>query len=161
MDRLKDYATILLVVMVLYLLFRISRGLLNRLLGLLESRAGRLTSDHVLLYGFYCLIAGMSLLPLVTWGLAFLDNRRLTGGIVLHLVLVSISVILFSFAEDLFGSFRKYPSARWPWSIHFRRIAPVLLLFWAAGTALLSPLFYGGLSLVLAIFYAYALSIRT
>jgi hypothetical protein len=97
----------------------------------------------------------------LTAGLALAGNRHLTGGIYLHLAMVAASVIVFSIVEDLFRLYRSYPSDRaWPVREHLARIGPAIIAFWAAGCLLLSPLFYSGLSLILLLFYLYALWCR-
>jgi hypothetical protein len=159
-QRLLDYGTVLLVVAVLYGLFRLARYLLERLLAGIELKHGPLTSDSVLLLGFFVLLTGLLLLPVATWGLAFVDSSRLAGGLPLHLLMVIVSIILFSFAEDLFGSFRKYPAGGWRAGRHYRLVALPLLGFWALGSLLLSPIFYSGLTVILAVFYSYALRCR-
>jgi hypothetical protein len=161
LQRLQDYGVVLFVILAMYGLFRLARHLLEKLLSSIARRHGALSSDSVLLLGFFTLLSGLLLLPVVTWGLAFLDRDRLTGGLPLHLLLVTISIILFSFAEDLFGSFRKYPPGGWPAGRHYRLVVLPLLGFWAVGSALLSPLFYSGLTVILAVFYSYALSCRS
>lgn len=156
-----DYALVALVAAVLYVLFRASRRLLGLALAALERRRGALTSDDMIILGFRTLIPGMLFLPLVTWGLAFVDPLHLPGGLVLHLVLVSISIVLFSFAEDLFGAVSRYPAGRMRAGEHWRRTGPLLIAFWIAGFFLISPLFYTGVALCLALLHAYALSCRS
>jgi hypothetical protein len=48
----------------------------------------------------------------------------------------------------------------WTVSAHFRRLSVPFALFWAVGVIFLSPLFYSGLTVILALFYLYALSCR-
>jgi len=159
-SRLLDYALVALVLLALYGLFRLSRLLLARFLEAFSKRRGPLSDDSVLLLGFYSLLAGLSLLPIITWGLAFVDSDMLLGGMPLHLVLVAVSVVLFSFSEDLYGSHRKYAPGRWSLARHARLASPPLMAFWVLGSLLLSPIFYSGLTIILAVFYAYALRCR-
>jgi len=160
-QRLVDYGIVLLVIAVLYVLLRLSRYLLEKLMAVAVRKWGPFSSDTILLAGFLTLLTGLILLPLVTWGLAWADNSRLAGGMPLHLALVVISIILFSFTEDLFGTFNRYPTGGWPAGRHYRVVALLLIGFWVAGSLLLSPLFYSGLTVVLAVFYSYALSCRS
>lgn len=146
---------------VLYALFRASRRLLGLFLAELEKSKGPLTSDDMVVLGFRSLVAGMLLLPLVTWGLSFADPFRLPGGLVLHLVLVAISIVLFSFAEDLFGSISKYPSGGVSAGAHWKITGPLLIVFWAVGFTLISPIFYTLTAVCLALLHAYALSCRS
>lgn len=161
LQRLLDYGVVLFVVLILYGLFRLARHLLERLLVGVARKHGPLTSDSVLILGFLTLLIGLILLPVATWGLAFVDGDRLAGGLPLHLFMVTISIVLFSFSEDLFGSFRKYPPGGWRAGRHYRLVALPLIGFWAVGSTLLSPLFYSGLTVTLAAFYTYALSCRS
>lgn len=156
-----DYALVALVAAVLYALFRVSRRLLRLFLAALEKRGGPLTSDDMIVLGFRVLIAGLLLLPLVTWGLAFADPIRLPGGLVLHLVLVAISIVLFSFAEDLFGGISRLPAGGMGAGAHWRKTGPLLMAFWLVGYLLISPLFYTGVTLCLALLHGYALSCRS
>lgn len=160
LQRLADYGTILVVIAALMVLFRVSRFLLGRLLPRL-GRGGEPSADRVIQAGMHSLLSGMILLPLSTAALAAADPLRLTGGVWLHLALVAVSVVLFSFAEDLFGSIRRRRrEPGWTTARHFRAAAPALLGFWAAGTAFLSPIFYSALTLVLAGFLLFAVSTR-
>lgn len=161
-QRLTDYALVGLVILVIFGLFRLSRIVLGRVLKRLEDRHGSLGPDRTLYTAFLFLLAGLLFLPAVTWCLALLNNEYLAGGMVLHLVLVALSIILFSIAEDMF---RDFPSIeaderRWSAGEHFRRLAVPFALFWALGIVFLSPLFYSGLTVILALFYIYSLSCR-
>lgn len=159
-ERLLDYGLVALVVGIVALLFRLSRSIMRRLLARMEASAP-LTADAVLRAGFLILLAGLLMLPFVTSLLAFADRSRLPGGMPLHLFMVAVSVILFSIAEDLFRSFRSYPpDARWSPGRHMAAMSAPLLVFWATGCLLLSPLFYSGLSVILAAFYLYSVSCR-
>jgi len=162
-QRLTDYALVALVILLIFVLFRISRILMKRVIGKLEDRYGKLDSDRVLITGFTFLLSGLLFLPIFTAGLAVLDSEHLAGGMVLHLILVAVSIIVFSISEDMFREFaapERTAKDRWPVSRHFRTLALPLIIFWAAGVLFLSPLFYSGLTLVLCLFYLYALSCR-
>jgi hypothetical protein len=161
MQRFIDYGLILGVVVVLMLVFRLTRALLGRLLSAYSARHGEPDCDTVIRMGFHALLAGMLFLPLVTALLANFDGDRLTGGIYLHLFLVAISIIVFSFAEDLFGSMKKRPRpSSVPAAIHFRTAGPSLLVFWILGSLFLSPIFYTAMTLLLGGFYLFALAAR-
>lgn len=159
-DRLLDYGLVAVVVAIVAALFRVSRILLRRLLTRLEA-SGPLTADRLLRAGFLTLLAGLLMLPFLTSLLAFANRSRLPGGMPLHLGVVAVSVLLFSVAEDLFRSFRAYPrDPAWTVRRHLTSQSVPLLVFWAVGALLLSPIFYSGLSLLLAVFYLYAVSCR-
>ncbi len=160
-QRLADYGIVLGVVLVLVLLFRLSRNLLHRFTLTAEKKNGAFSLDDALVWGMRFLLTGLLLLPFVTSILAFVDNRHLTGGIVLHLCLTAVSVILFSFAEDLFRDYNSYggPQLR-PVSWHWKRVMPLLLGFWVIGSVFLSPLFYSGLTVLAAVFYRLCLFFR-
>jgi hypothetical protein len=160
-DRLLDYGLVALVVAIVAGLFRCSRILMKRLLNRMEA-AGPLTADRVLRAGFLILLAGLLMLPFLTSLLAFANSTHLPGGMPLHLVMVAASIILFSIAEDLFRSFRLYPrDAAWTARRHFASLSLPLLGFWAVGCLLLSPVFYSGLSIILALFYLYSVGCRS
>jgi len=161
-QRLVDYALVALVVLAIFGLFRLSRLIMKSIISGLERRKGPLGPDRMLLLAFLFLLAGLLFLPSVTALLAVIDSHSLSGGMVLHLVLVALSIILFSIAEDLF---RDFPALRgdgelWPAADHFRRMLVPFAVFWAAGVIFLSPVFYSGLTLLLAVFYLYALTCR-
>lgn len=165
MERLLDYAHVAFVIAVLWGLFRAARWITSRYLARLEarmdSRGRRLTRDEVLSRGFLVLLAGLMAMPAATVGLALAGNRHLVGGIYLHLAMVAVSVVVFSVVEDLFRLYRSYPSNEaWSVSTHLSRVGPAIIAFWAIGCLLLSPLFYSGLSLILLVFYLYALWCR-
>jgi len=156
-ERLIDYGLVAIVVVVVAGLFRISRILMKRLLNCMETRHS-LTADLVLRTGFLILLAGLLMLPFITSLLAFISTTHLPGGMPLHLVMVAVSIILFSISEDLFRSFRSYPRAvGWTARRHFTFASLPLAAFWAVGCLLLSPLFYSGLSIILAAFYLYSI----
>ncbi len=160
-ERLIDYGMVALVILVIVGLFRLSRVLMNRMLSRLKKKYPVLTADRLLVIGFITLLAGMIFLPFITSVFSFIDNRHLTGGMVFHLLLVALSVILFSVAEDLFRLFSSYPPDRnWSRKKHFRIISVPLLVFWAIGCLFISPLFYSGLTVILALFYLCALACR-
>lgn len=161
MERLIDYGLVAIVILVVIGLFRLSRILMNRLLGKIKKKYPLLTADRILMTGFYVLLAGLIFLPLFTSILSIIDNHYLWGGIILHLLLVAISIILFSISEDLFRIFSTYPADKnWSKKKHFRSISIPLLMFWVTGCLFISPLFYSGLTIILAVFYLYALICR-
>jgi len=165
MERLVDYLYVAAVIAVLWGLFRVARTLTGRYLSRLESarkEAGSaLSSDEVLSRGFTVLLAGLIAMPTVTAGLALISGRKLPGGIYLHLLMVAVSVVVFSVVEDLFRLYKSYPrNPEWTVGRHLARTGPVVVAFWATGCLLLSPLFYSGLSLLLLLFYLYALWCR-
>lgn len=161
-QRLTDYALVGLVVLVIFGLFRLSRIILGRVLKSLENRYGPLGPDRTLFAAFLFLLTGLLFLPAITCLLALLNSEYLPGGMVLHLVLVALSIILFSISEDMFRDFPSMEADGRSWSAgeHFRRLAFPFALFWALGVVFLSPLFYSGLTVILALFYMYALSCR-
>lgn len=161
MQRLTDYGIVLLVVAAMMGLFRLSRFLLARVLASREARGLTCDCDDHIRLGFLFLVAGMLLLPLATAALACLDPLSLTGGAFLHLLLVAVSIILFSFAEDLFAGMKRRPAARRVTAgAHFRTAGPLLLGFWLLGSIFLSPIFYTAFTLILGLFYLFALSAR-
>ena len=160
-QRLIDYMHVALVILGVLGLFRLSRIIMGRILKRLRNVFGILTSDRILLTAFYFLLAGLLLLPAFTSLLALINNSYLTGGIVLHLILVAVSIVIFSIAEDLFRDFSiAEASDKWSVSRHFKYMLLPLIAFWAFGCVFLSPLFYSGLTIILVIFYLYALSCR-
>lgn len=160
-DRLLDYAIVLGVVLLLMLLFKLSRFLLHRFTGRKRPAGKDFSTDDALLWGLRSLLAGLLLLPFITSLLAFADNRRLIGGMPLHLALTAVSVVLFSFAEDLFRDYNGYgASSLKPLSWHARHVTPLLLSFWVIGSVFLSPLFYSGLTILIAVFYRLCLHFR-
>lgn len=160
-DRLLDYAIVLGVVLLLMSLFKISRFLLHRFTGRERPAGSEFSADYALLWGLRSLLAGLLLLPFITSLLAFADNQRLLGGMPLHLALTAVSVILFSFAEDLFRDYNGYGATSLkPLSWHARRVTPLLLAFWVIGAVFLSPLFYSGLTILVAVFYRLCLHFR-
>jgi uncharacterized membrane protein len=162
MSRLIDYALVALVIGVLVGLFRLSRIALRVLLSRLEVRFPRYSVDHVIVLGFTCLLAGLLILPLLSALLGLAGTERLPGGIVLHLVMVALSIILFSMSEDLFGGIRRSRRSADQWTLarHLRIAGPAILAFFLIGALFLSPIFYGGLSVLLVAFYAFALWCR-
>ena len=163
MDRLIDYGLVLLVILVIMGLFRVSRMLLERFLRRSREAGRQITRDGALLGGMLFLLSGLLFLPFVTALISFVKNDFLPGGMILHLVLVALSVIVFSIAEDLFRIFREFPvdPERGPWSVsdHMKRLVIPLMAFWAVGCVFLSPLFYSGLTVLLAVFYLYAVAL--
>ena len=157
-ERLIDYGMVALVIIVIIGLFRLSRILMHVMLRRLKEKYPVLTADMLMVTGFITLLTGMIFLPFITSAFALIDNQHLTGGMVFHLLLVALSVVLFSIAEDLFRLFSSYPPDRtWTRKKHFRIISIPLLVFWAIGCLFISPLFYSGLTVILALFYLYAL----
>ena len=161
-QRLTDYALVALVILIVFGLFRLSRIVMNLVLRRIRSKHGVLGPDLTIYVAFLFLLAGLLFLPAFTSVLAVINNHHLFGGLFLHLAMVAISIVLFSIAEDMFREFPSIPGGRdlWKVSDHFRRIALPLGVFWAVGVIFLSPLFYSGLTIVLALFYLYALSCR-
>ncbi|MCK5786028.1 MAG: hypothetical protein KAH54_05675 [Candidatus Sabulitectum sp.] len=160
-QRLTDYGIVLAVVLVLSGLFRLSRYLLGLFIKRQENTGKVFTSDMALLWGMRFLLGGMLLLPFVTSLLAFIQNRHLAGGMALHLGLTAVSVILFSFAEDLFRDYNSYLCSRLkPVSWHTKKLYLPVILFWITGCVFLSPLFYSGLTILLVVFYRLCLFFR-
>jgi len=156
-----DYALVGIVILAVFGLFKLSRILMNRILKGLRRKCSVFGADRMLVTGLYFLLGGLLFLPAFTSLLAVVNNRYLTGGMVVHLVLVAVSIVLFSIAEDLFRDF-SYSSNQEKWSIgrHFRYVSVPFITFLSIGCIFISPLFYSGLTLVLSIFYLYALSCR-
>lgn len=160
-QRLTDYGIVLAVVLVLSALFRLSRYLLGRFIKQKDSSGTAFSSDQALFWGMLFLLAGMIFLPFVTSILAFVQNGHLVGGMTLHLVLTALSVVLFSFSEDLFRDYNSYRSDNLkPVSWHTKRLLTPLLVFWITGCVFLSPLFYSGLTILIAVFYRLCLYFR-
>lgn len=161
-QRLIDYAMVAIVILAVFGLFRLSRILMQQLLKNLRSRYSVFGADRMLVTGLLFLLSGLLFLPAFTSLLAVLNSRHLTGGITIHLVLVAISIVLFSISEDLFRDFTTCSSDK-HWSVgrHFKCVSVPFLAFWALGCVFLSPLFYSGLTLILVLFYLYALSCRS
>ena len=159
--RLLDYGLVALVILVVVVLFRLSRSLMNRVMSRLERDGVPLSADRILVTGLMFLLCGLLFLPFFTSVLAFFSRESLPGGMILHLFLVALSVIFFSIAEDLFRVFSSYPSDRpWTRSKHMKTVALPLLVFWGIGCLLLSPVFYSGLTIILTLFYLFALACR-
>ncbi len=161
-QRLTDYAMVALVILVIFGLFRLSRLIMNRMLKHIQARYGTLSPDLALYIAFLFLLTGLMFLPAFTSLLAVINNQYLFGGMFLHLVLVAVSIILFSIAEDMFREFPSMPGTKEMWTIsgHFRRMSIPFAVFWALGVVFISPLFYSGLTVILALFYLFALSCR-
>ncbi|MBN2586539.1 MAG: hypothetical protein JXA64_10690 [Candidatus Fermentibacteraceae bacterium] len=161
-QRLTDYALVAFVILVVFGLFRLSRLVMNSMLKHIQVRYGTLSPDMALYTAFLFLLAGLMFLPAFTSLLAVINNQYLFGGMVLHLVLVAVSIILFSIAEDMFREFPSMPGTKDLWTIssHFRRMSVPFAVFWALGVVFISPLFYSGLTVILALFYLFALSCR-
>jgi hypothetical protein len=49
---------------------------------------------------------------------------------------------------------------KWSKTTHFKRLTIPFIVFWMIGVIFLSPIFYSGLTVILALFYLYALSCR-
>lgn len=160
-QRLIDYGIVLVVVLVLWGLFRLSRQLLTVFIKKQESKGNEFTSDQALLWGMRFLLSGMMLLPFLTSLLAFVQNRQLVGGMTLHLGLTAISVVLFSFAEDLFRDYNRYNrKSIKPVAWHTKKLLVPVIVFWTAGCVFISPLFYSGLTILLIFFYRLCLYFR-
>lgn len=160
-QRLIDYGIVLAVVLVLSGLFRLSRQLLTLFIKKQESKGNEFTSDQALLWGMRFLLCGMMLLPFLTSLLAFVQNGQLVGGMTLHLGLTAISVVLFSFAEDLFRDYNRYSRKNiMPVAWHTKKLLVPVIVFWAAGCVFISPLFYSGLTILLVFFYRLCLYFR-
>jgi uncharacterized membrane protein len=160
-QRLTDYGIVLVVVLVLMSLFKLSRFILHKFTNVKATAGSDFNTDCALIWGLRFLLTGLLLLPFLTSILAFFDNEHLPGGMTLHLVLTAISVVLFSLAEDLFRDYNSYGSvALKSVSWHVRRSILPLSLFWAVGCVFISPLFYSGLTILVAVFYRMCLSFR-
>ena len=160
-QRLIDYGIVLAVVLVLSGLFRLSRYLLGSFIKKQDSSGTQFTSDQALFWGMIFLLGGMIFLPFVTSVLAFVQNGQLIGGMPLHLALTALSVVLFSFSEDLFRDYNSYNADKiQPISWHTKRLLTPLLVFWIIGCLFLSPLFYSGLTILIAVFYRLCLFFR-
>jgi hypothetical protein len=160
-QRLADYGTVVAVVLVLAGLFRLARFLLGRFVSSLRGKGCRFSSDDSLLWGMRFLLVGLIFLPFITSLLAFADNSRLPGGMALHLFMTVLSVLLFSFAEDLFRDYNSYAdgaleSLQW----HGKRLFVPVVLFWVIGCVFISPLFYSGLTILVCLFYRLCLYFR-
>lgn len=160
-QRFMDYALVALVILAVFGLFKLSRVLMGLVLKSLKKRYGVPGVDRILVTAFYFLLAGLLMLPAFTSILAVFNSGYLTGGILIHLVLVAVSIVLFSIAEDLF---RDFPGCvcldKWSTGKHFKYVSVPIFVFWAIGCIFISPLFYSGLTLILTLFYLYALSCR-
>lgn len=155
-----DYALVAMVILVIFGLFRLSRYIMVRILALLKRKFDCFGRDRLLFTAFMFLLAGLIFLPSFTSVLSLFNNRYLTGGMIFHLVMVAFSIILFSVSEDMF---REYTGCRkvcegWSRSLHLKRISLPVIVFWTLGCLFLSPLFYSGLTIILLLFYIYALS---
>jgi hypothetical protein len=160
-QRLIDYGIVLAIVLILSGLFRLSRYLLVVFIKRREVKGIPFTSDQALLWGMRYLLCGLLLLPFVTSLLAFIQNQKLIGGMPLHLILTALSVVLFSFAEDLFRDYNSYShSCLLPVSWHLKKLLVPFILFWVTGSIFLSPLFYSGLLILLFVFYRLCLFFR-
>ncbi len=155
-QRIHDILLVVLVLAVLKGLFELTRLLLKRFVALMAAKGHALTRDTAIQWGMGFLLCGLLMLPFFTSILALFDNRALVGGIVLHLTLVAVSIVLFSFAEDLIRLYNTFPAGRaglLPVGSHVRRMLPFLTTFWAVGFLFLSPIFYSALTLLLFIFF--------
>ncbi len=160
-QRLIDYGIVLGVILVLMSLFKLSRYLLHRFVKSEERKKGEFSSDSALLWGMRFFLTGLLMLPFITSLLAFADNEHLKGGMPLHLILTAVSVVLFSFAEDLFRDYNSYGGKN-PKSVswHFRKLVIPLVSFWIVGCLFISPLFYSGLTVLSIVFYRICLFFR-
>jgi len=155
-QRVHDIILVVLVLAVLKGLFELTRLLLRRFIALLSARGHALTRDTAIQWGVGFLLCGLLMLPFFTSILALFDNRALVGGIVLHLALVAVSIVLFSFAEDLIRLYNTFPTGRkglLPVGSHVRKMLPFLAAFWAVGFLFLSPIFYSALTIMIFIFF--------
>lgn len=155
-QRVHDILLVVLVLAVLKGLFELTRFLLKQFISLLAAKGHALTRDTAIQWGLGFLLSGLLMLPFFTSVLALFDNRALVGGIVLHLVLVAVSIVLFSFAEDLIRLYNTFPAGRTgllPVGRHIRKMLPFLTAFWAVGFLFLSPIFYSALTLLIFIFF--------
>ena len=161
-QRLIDYAMVFIVVLCVFGLFKLSRILMQLLLKNLRRRYVIFGADRMLVTGLIFLLSGLLFLPSFTSLLALINSRYLTGGLAVHLSMVAISIVLFSIAEDLFRDFSNCDSDKM-WSVgnHFKYVSVPFIAFWALGCIFISPLFYSGLTLVLVLFYLFALSCRS
>ncbi len=160
-QRLIDYGIVLAVVLVLSGLFRLSRYLLGHFIKKQDLSGTPFSSDQALFWGMIFLLGGMIFLPFVTSILAFVHNGHLVGGMTLHLALTALSVVLFSFSEDLFRDYNSYKSDTLkPVAWHTKRLLAPILIFWITGCVFLSPLFYSGLTILIAVFYRLCLYFR-
>ncbi len=160
-ERLTDYLFVAIVISIIWLLFRLSGNLATFVLDRIKKKMGNLSSDIIISVGFFFLLGGLLLLPFITALFAFADSFSLIGKMPMHLTLVALSVILFSIAEDLFRVFKNYPrNPDWTVSKHFLVLIIPLLVFWLIGVLFLSPLFYSGLTIILVLFYLFALKCR-
>ncbi|MCD4701677.1 MAG: hypothetical protein K8S24_07455 [Candidatus Aegiribacteria sp.] len=160
-QRLIDYAMVAMVILSVFGLFRLSRMLMNRILKRLRNKYSVFGADRMLITALYFLLAGLLFLPAFTSLLAVINSRYLTGGMVVHLLLVAISIVLFSISEDLFRDFSSCsPRNMWSTGKHFRCVSVPFIIFWIIGCIFISPLFYSGVTLILLIFYYFALSCR-
>jgi hypothetical protein len=155
-QRVQDILLVVFVLAVLKGLFELTRLLLRRFIALLAARGHALTRDTAIQWGIGFLLCGLLLLPFFTSILALFDNRTLAGGIALHLLLVAVSIVLFSFAEDLIRLYNTFPAGRTgllPVGSHVRKMLPFIGAFWAVGFLLLSPIFYTALALLILVFF--------
>lgn len=160
-QRFMDYAMVAVVVLCVFGLFRLSRMLMHRILNSLRTRYSFFEADRMLITALYFLLAGLLFLPAFTSLLAIINSRYLTGGMVVHLLMVAVSIVIFSIAEDLFRDFSSSGThEKWSIGRHFRYVSVPFSIFWAIGCIFISPLFYSGLTLILILFYLFALSCR-
>ncbi len=155
-QRIHDALMVALVLAVLKGLFELTKLLMRRFSSFLESRGKPLNRDTAIQWGMGALLGGLLLLPFLTAVLALFDNRRLPGGIVLHLFLVAVSIVLFSMAEDLIRMFNSFPKGRnglLPVKSHVSRMLPFIAVFWLTGVLFLSPIFYTALTVLICVFY--------
>lgn len=160
-ERLTDYLFVAIVIFIIWILFRLSGFMASLVLKHMKQKTGELSSDLIISTGFFFLLAGLLFLPFITALFAFANNFSLVGKMPMHLILVALSIILFSIAEDLFRVFKNYPRhPDWTVSKHFLILIIPTLVFWLIGILFISPLFYSGLTVILLLFYLFALKCR-
>ncbi len=160
-ERLIDYGIVIFIVVLLSLLFRLSRYLLNSFISRSERKGFIFSSDMALLWGMRFLLVGMLLLPFITSMFAFINNKNLIGGMPFHLFLTAISVVLFSFSEDLFRDYNSYnKTSLKPQVWHAKQLVIPVVVFWLIGILFISPLFYSGLTILIVVFYKLCLVFR-
>ena len=159
-QRLMDYALVAIVILFIFGLFRLSRILMLKILDYLKRKIDCFGRDRLLFTAFMFLLAGLIFLPSFTAVLALFNERYLTGGMIFHLLMVAFSIVLFSISEDMFREYTgsKLECEGWSKTLHLKRISLPTMVFWAIGCLFLSPLFYSGLTIILLVFYIYALS---
>ncbi len=160
-ERFIDYGIVIFIVILLSLLFKLSRHLLNSFTSKFEQKGIAFSSDMALLWGMRFLLTGMLLLPFITSLFAFANNQQLIGGMPFHLFLTAVSVVLFSFSEDLFRDYNTYNNTSLkPQVWHAKKLVIPIIIFWLVGVIFISPLFYSGLTILIVVFYKLCLVFR-